>query len=295
VDTSRSRTSHELTFDQGESTKVSQDSAIFLNSPTSKAADWSPSASLPSCSTPLGKRKQSTIGDAAIDQTFLVPLFDRDDFLLAKNKPKDESEGEEDFEKIRIDPRQTSNSDIRTNLLLLSERSSQSQRPSLHRRHTIRSTYPTQLTGRQSIAHKAHIHPNFNIGNLFGNMPFSSSIRNNHYPADIQDTQISNFFLPIWAMLPLNTVPGTGSLGFAFSSILQEAGSLKNIGVSIEQIIETHPNFAALFNEDVFRNSGILSKWAAGMVHGMFLKGMNQQLKWRGIHPLVNSRANSTR
>jgi hypothetical protein len=74
-------------------------------------------------------------------------------------------------------------------------------------------------------------------------------------------------------MLPLNTVPGTGSLGFAFSSILQEAGSLKNIGVSIEQIIETHPNFAALFNEDVFRNSGILSKWAAGMVHGMFLKG----------------------
>jgi hypothetical protein len=61
-------------------------------------------------------------------------------------------------------------------------------------------------------------------------------------------------------MLPINTVSGPGSLGFAFSSILQEAGSLKNIGVSIEQIIETYPNFAALFNEDVFRNSGILSK-----------------------------------
>jgi hypothetical protein len=298
VDTSGSKKSHELAFDQSESTKVSQDSAIYLNSPKSQAAGWSPSASPPPCSTPLGKRKQSAIGDAATDQTFLVPLFDRDDFLLAKNKPEGESEEDEDFEKVRIDPRllqQASNFNVGTDLLPSSERSSQSKRSSSHRQHTLRSLYPNQLNGRQSIVHKAHIHPDFNIGNLFGNMPFSSSIRNNHYPADIQDIQISNFFLPIWAMLPINTVPGPGSLGFAFSSILQEARSLKNMGVSIEQIIETHPNFAALFDEDVFRNSGILSKWAAGMVHGMFLKGMNQQLKWRGIHPLVNSCANSTR
>jgi hypothetical protein len=96
-------------------------------------------------------------------------------------------------------------------------------------------------------------------------------------------------------MLPINTVPGPGSLGFAFSSILQEAASLKNMGVSIEQIIETHPNVAALFDENVFGNSGILSKWAAGMVHGVFLKGMNQPSKWRGINPLANGRANSTR
>ena len=67
------------------------------------------------------------------------------------------------------------------------------------------------------------------------------------------------------------------------------------MGVSIEQIIETHPNVAALFDEEVFRNSGILSKWAVGMVHGMFLKGRNQQSKWRGIHTLANSPANSTR
>jgi hypothetical protein len=134
-----------------------------------------------------------------------------------------------------------------------------------------------------------------NISNFFGNMPFSSSIRNNHYPADIQDTQISNLLLPIWAMLPINTVPGPSSLVCAFPSILQEAASLTNRGVSVEQIIETHPNVAALFDEDVFRNSGILSKWAVGMVHGMFLKGRNQQSKWRGTHLLANSFANSTR
>jgi hypothetical protein len=287
-----------LAFDQSESTKASQGSAIFWTSPIRQAAGWPPSASTSSSSGPLGKRKQSTIEDAATDQAFLVPLFDRDDFLLAKTEPGDESEENKDFEKVGIDPRllrQASNFDIRTDLHPSSERSSQRQRPSLHRRHNIRSIYPTQLTGRQSIAHKTHIHPDFNIGNLFGNLPFSSSIRNNHYPADIQNKQISNLLLPIWAMLPINTVPGPGSLGFAFSSILQEAASLKNMGVSIEQIIETHPNVAALFDENVFGNSGILSKWAAGMVHGVFLKGMNQPSKWRGINPLANGRANSTR
>jgi hypothetical protein len=290
--------SHELAFDQSYGTEVSQGSAIFLTSPISQALGWPPSAGTSSSSALLGKGKQSTIGDAATDQAFLVSLFDRDDFLLAKNKPEDESEENEDFEKVRIDPRllrQAPNFGIRTNLLPSSERSFQSQRSSSHRQDTTRSIYPTQLTGRQLIVHNTHIHPNLNIDNLFSNMPLSSSIGNNHYPANIQDTQISNLFLPVWAMLPISTVPGPGSLGCAFSSILQEAASLKNMGVSIEQIIETHPNIAALFDDDEFRNSGILSKWAAGMVHGVFLKGMNQQSKWRGTHPLANSFANSTR
>lgn len=126
-------------------------------------------------------------------------------------------------------------------------------------------------------------------------MSFTSSIRNNHFPTDMQDAQISNHFLPTWAMLPINTVPNLGSLRCAFPNILQEAASLKNRGVSIEQIIETQPNVAALLDEDVFRKSGILSKWAAGIVHGVLLEGMNQQSKWRGTHPLADSFANSTR
>lgn len=146
MDTSRSGMSQELAFDQSESTKASQSSAIFLTSPISQASGWPLSASTSSSSAPSGKRKQSTIGDAATDQAFLVPLFDRDDFLLAKNKPEDEREEDDDFEKVRIDPlllQQASNFDIGTNLLPLSERSSQSQRSSSHRQHTIRLVYPT--------------------------------------------------------------------------------------------------------------------------------------------------------
>ncbi|CAN9197877.1 unnamed protein product [Alternaria alternata] len=89
----------------------------------------------------------------------------------------------------------------------------------------------------------------------------------------MQDRQIYNLVPPIWAMLPIDTVPGPGSLRCAFSSVLQEAARLRNIGVSIEEIIETHPNVAALVDEDAFNSSGILSKWAAGMVHGVFRRG----------------------
>ncbi|CAN9090295.1 unnamed protein product [Alternaria alternata] len=99
------------------------------------------------------------------------------------------------------------------------------------------------------------------------------SIRSNHYPGDIQDTQISNLFLPTWAMLPINTMPDPGSLKRAVPSILQQATSLISMGVSIEQIIEIHPNIAALWDKEVYTHSGILSKWAVGMTHGVYMKG----------------------
>lgn len=270
--------SHESTLDQGKGAMFPQRSIIFLAPITSQRA---PSSSMLSSSAPLCKRKQSANRDAVTDQAFLVPLFNRDDYLLIRNESEDKKE--EDEEEIRIVSQllqQASNLDIGRNRLPTPKQSSQSQRLSPHWQHTIRSTRLTQLTSRQSVVNNTRIHPNSDIGNLFGHLPFSSSIRNNHYPAHVQDTQISNLSLPVWAMLPINTVPGLGSLGCAFSSILQEAASLRNLGVPIEQIIETQPNLAALFDEHAFKASGVLSKWAVGMVHSVFLEGMDQQFKW---------------
>ena len=92
-------------------------------------------------------------------------------------------------------------------------------------------------------------------------------------PADIQDTQANNLFLPTWAMMTANSRPGSGSLRYAFSGILEKATTMIELGTPVELVIETHPNIAALFDEDQYRNSGIVSKWAASMVHGFMLKG----------------------
>ena len=264
--------SHESVFDTSKSaSKFRQGSSISLASSTSQNAGWSPSANISSPSfAPSGKGKQLATGDAAEDQTFLVPLFDRDDYLLARDEAEEDSEDEDNFQNSRIDPRllqHASSFDTGRNV------APSSKRPSPHRQSTIRSIYPTHLAGRQPIVNTIRIHPNLNLRNLFGNMPFSNSIRSNHYPGDIQDTQISNLFLPAWAMLPINTVPDPGSLRRAVPSILQQATSLINMGVSVEQIIEMHPNIAALWDKEVYSHSGILSKWAVGMTYGVYMKG----------------------
>jgi hypothetical protein len=45
------------------------------------------------------------------------------------------------------------------------------------------------------------------------------------------------------------------------------------MGIPMSQIIETHPNIAALYDEEEFKKSGVLTKWAVGMVHSLYLKG----------------------
>jgi hypothetical protein len=277
--------SHEQAFDTSKgASKFRKGSSISMTSPTSQHTGWSPSASTPSSSfAPLGKGKQVGAGDGAEDQPFLVPLFDREDYLLTRDEAGEESEEEDDFQDRRIDPRllqQVSSFDNVGNAAPPSQRPSRSQRPSPNRQNTMGSVYPTHLAGRQPIVNTIRIHPNLNLRNLFGNMPFSSSIRSNNYPGDIQDTQINSLFLPTWAMLPINTVPDPGSLKRAFPGILEQATTLMSMGVLTEQIIETHPNIAALWDEDVYNNSGVLSKWAVGMVHGVYMKGTPRQ-----VHP----------
>lgn len=256
-------------------------SNISMASPTSQNRGWSPSANNPASSFGRGKGKQSATVDGANDHHFLVPLFDREDYLLTRDEAGEESEEEDKLQDNQIDPRllqQGTNFDGVGNAAS-SSKSSRSRRPSPHRKNTIRSIYPTHLTGRQPIVNTIRVHPNLNLRNLFGNMPFSSSIRSNHYPGDIQETQISNLFLPTWSMLPINTVPDPGSLKRAFPGIYEQATALINMGIPADQIIETHPNIAALWDEDVYNNSGILTKWAVGMVHGVYMKGTSHQAR----------------
>jgi hypothetical protein len=245
-------------------------------SPISQAPSWQSSSHVDSSSfAPSAKGKQPATGDQSTGQSFLVPLFDRDDYLLAQTRIDEDSEDDDSADE-RIDPQlmqKFSNFDCEWLSMLSSRNSSRSHRPSPHPQQPIGLSYPTHLAGRQPIVNNIRVHPNLNIRYHFGNMPFSSSIRANHYPIELQDTQAGNLSLPTWAMLPVSTVPDPGSLRRAVPGVLREAADMTNLGVAMEQIIETHPNIAALFDEDVFNNSGLLSKWAVGMVHGVHLKG----------------------
>ncbi|KAI8713027.1 Zn(2)-C6 fungal-type domain-containing protein [Fusarium sp. LHS14.1] len=123
----------------------------------------------------------------------------------------------------------------------------------------------------QGLATFLRIHSNY--GNSFGNLPLSSSIRANNYPPDVQDAQLRNLSLPIWAVTTLNTLPDPGGLREAFTSVFNEATRLLQEGTALEKVVGTNPEIAALFDQDVFDKSTILSKWAAQMVHSVKLKG----------------------
>lgn len=271
--------SHESPYDMSTpTTKFRQNSAVSITSPTSQTAGWSPSASISSVSfPPTGKGKQALSGASASDQGFLVPLFDREHYLLAKTIRDEESEEEDDSEEKRIDPRllqRTSAFDASGVQLSSSNLYSRSQRPSPHRQHAFRSMYPTHLAGRQPIVHAARVHSNLNVASIFhNNLSFSNHFMSTLYPGDNQDINTNDVYLPTWAMLPINTILDPGSLRGAIPNVLRDATNMINMGTPLGEVLETHPNIAALFDEDVYNNSGILSKWAVGMVHGVCLKG----------------------
>ncbi|KAJ8115371.1 hypothetical protein OPT61_g2966 [Boeremia exigua] len=219
-----------------------------------------------------GKRKQSaTLSSDMIEgRQFLWLLFDRQDCLLAISDSEDEDNADGELDKM-LDPRLVFESqkaqvespmDISTGRLTSPEKG-----------EAAGSIYATHLRSRQPIVNTVRIHPNLNLRNLFGNLPFSSGVRANHYPEDVQKTQVNNLFLPAWAMMTVNTRLDPGSIKLAFPGILQEASALLQSEIPVERVLEVHPNIAALFDEAEFNRSGPLSRWAAGMVHSMMLKG----------------------
>lgn len=202
---------------------------------------------------------------------FLSLLFDRQDYLLAISESEDEDNADSEIDST-LDPRLLLEGGIRPVGSPMD--TSASRLPSPEKGETMRSIHITHLRSRQPIVNTIRMHPNLNLRNLFGNLPFSSGVRANNYPEDVQETQVNNLFLPTWAMMTVSTRPDPGSVKFAFPTILQQATIMLESGAPLEMVIETHPNIAALFDEFEFNRSGILSRWAAGMVHSVMLKGM---------------------
>ncbi|KAF2123537.1 hypothetical protein P153DRAFT_380035 [Dothidotthia symphoricarpi CBS 119687] len=235
-----------------------------LASSTGQRPNWPP-ANLMASSTHMSsvKGKQPMRVDGDEKRPFLSIIFNREDFLLAMSDSEDEDDSDEEMNVIFAPSRtgSVSPSGNRPRDELLSSRRDQSQR----------SIHATHLRDRQPVVSTLRIHPNFDLRNLFGNLPFSSSVLTNNHPPDVQGVQVKNLFLPTWAMMTINTLPDPGSLRHVFSGILQQATEMIRDGVPLESVIETHPNIAALFDEAEFDKSGILSQWAAGMVHSATL------------------------
>ncbi|KAF9776990.1 hypothetical protein IL306_004747 [Fusarium sp. DS 682] len=130
---------------------------------------------------------------------------------------------------------------------------------------------PIHATEEEFQAAALKMHPNYK--NHFGNLALSNSIRANGYPRHIQDKQIRNIFVPNWAVTTLNTEPDPGDMSNAFGDIYQEATNLFKKGEPAHHIIGDHPNIAALYDQEQFDRSCLLSQWAARMVHSVKCQG----------------------
>jgi hypothetical protein len=264
------------TFSDGIASPYAQSSLASYSPIFEQSSSWSGSklAAPPTQFTSAKGKQPAPIIDTG-RPPFLSILFDREDYLRAISESEDEAEDDRDTDGY-IDPRLLSqpNATHATGTSTNSPKeSSRSRIASPQKEIVARSHGMTHLNNRQPMVNTIRVHPNFNLHNLFGNMPFSSSIRTNNYPSDVQDTQVNNLFLPTWAMMPVNTRPDPGSLKDAFYGLFRETTAMIESGVPVDVVIETHPNIAALFDEDEYNRSGVLSKWAAGMVHSAQLKG----------------------
>ncbi|KAK6079868.1 hypothetical protein SCUP515_03709 [Seiridium cupressi] len=102
--------------------------------------------------------------------------------------------------------------------------------------------------------------------NGFHNLPFSNSILANHYPRAIQQQQHNNVFRPLWSILPLTTRPGAPSVTESVAFTLRQARSLIQSGQSAEEVAGRNCNIAALFDENQYNRTNLLSKWSAQLV-----------------------------
>ncbi|XEV02459.1 hypothetical protein FSHL1_007746 [Fusarium sambucinum] len=194
---------------------------------------------------------------------FFQPLFNHDDFLLTTadvpgRSPHNSQHGTVDH---------------------INEQSPLMHKGSTHSMSTavsdvgnyISSQSNLQANSEESLSSSLDIQPNFR--NHFNNLSLSSSIRANGYPRNIQDAQIRNIFVPDWAAASLNTIPDPGHLDDAFGDIYRRATSLLESGEPVNRIAGHHPNVAALYDQQEFDRSCLLSQWAARMVHSVKRQG----------------------
>lgn len=235
-----------------------------------------------SLSSSSAEGKQPMRADAE-ESPFLSLIFNRDDVLLEIHDSEDEADTDGEMDEL-FAPSWTGSIGSPSSSREVSENPHIPSRRNQHQK----SIHATHLGDRQSIVNTLRIHPNFDIRNFFGNLPFSSSILANHNPLDVQELQIKNLFLPTWAMMTINTRPDPGSLRNIFSDILHQSTEMLQNGTPLDVLIETHPNIAALFDENEFNRSGILSKWSTGMVHSTLLKGKTRYSIVSSLNPRIS-------
>lgn len=224
---------------------------------------------------PDRKKRPATTSQTA-NHIALHILFDREDFLRANDESEDETDlgNEQD---TTVDPRlliQASNLESVSGGARSPMDLTKSVVPSPQKGQFGRSLHITHMENRQPIVDTIRIHPNLNLRTHMSNIPLAGTDWLGNYTSTVHDMSASDLVIPAWAMMTVNTRPDLGTIRDAFQGILLDATNSLENGTPIDVIVERHPNIAALFHEEEFQRSGILSKWAAGMVHSMLLKGV---------------------
>ncbi|KAJ3523718.1 hypothetical protein NM208_g12342 [Fusarium decemcellulare] len=106
------------------------------------------------------------------------------------------------------------------------------------------------------------------VSSTFGNLPFSSGIKANHYPEVAQRGQLQNYYAEHnWAMMTANDGHGVASVTKAWADTLKHAKQLIVEGVSPEKLIGTFPSVAALFDKDEYERASMIGKWAVRFIY----------------------------
>jgi hypothetical protein len=102
----------------------------------------------------------------------------------------------------------------------------------------------------------------------FGNLPFSSSIKANHYPAAAQHGQLQNYYAKHnWAMMTANDGHGADSVTKVWADTLRKARQMVAEGASPDDLTGTFPPVAALFDKNEYENAPMISKWAVQFIY----------------------------
>ncbi|KAJ3471826.1 hypothetical protein MRS44_001925 [Fusarium solani] len=102
----------------------------------------------------------------------------------------------------------------------------------------------------------------------FGNLPFSSGIKANHYPPEAQRSQLQNYYAKHnWAMMTANDGHGMASVTKAWADTMNKARQLIASGVKPDELTGPFPTVAALFDKREYDTAPMISKWAVQFIY----------------------------
>ncbi|KAM6532496.1 hypothetical protein FSOLCH5_001919 [Fusarium solani] len=102
----------------------------------------------------------------------------------------------------------------------------------------------------------------------FGNLPFSSGIKANHYPPEAQRGQLQNYYAKHnWAMMTANDGHGMASVTKAWADTMNKARQLIASGVKPDELTGPFPTVAALFDKREYDTAPMISKWAVQFIY----------------------------